>query len=63
MQIGTILTWNKEKRFGFIVLNSGGKNLFAHINDYSIMHKHWLNEDAVELDSSPSHLKLVNDVL
>jgi uncharacterized membrane protein YsdA (DUF1294 family)/cold shock CspA family protein len=39
MQIGTILNWNEEKGFGFIAPKSGGKTIFAHINDYSRMHK------------------------
>ncbi|MFH1217782.1 MAG: cold shock and DUF1294 domain-containing protein [Pseudomonadota bacterium] len=36
---GTISNWNEEKGFGFIVPKSGGKTLFAHINDYSRTHK------------------------
>jgi len=40
MQIGTILNWNEEKGFGFITPKSGDKNIFAHINDYSRLHKH-----------------------
>ncbi len=39
MQIGTILNWNQEKGFGFIAPKSGGKTIFAHINDYSRTHK------------------------
>jgi uncharacterized membrane protein YsdA (DUF1294 family)/cold shock CspA family protein len=39
MQIGTILNWNEEKGFGFIAPKSGGKTIFAHINDYSRLHK------------------------
>jgi uncharacterized membrane protein YsdA (DUF1294 family)/cold shock CspA family protein len=39
MEIGTILNWNEEKGFGFIAPKSGGKTVFAHINDYSRMHK------------------------
>ena len=35
MQIGTILNWNEEKGFGFIAPKSGGKTIFAHINDRS----------------------------
>lgn len=34
-----ILNWNEEKGFGFIAPKSGGKTIFAHINDYSRMHK------------------------
>ena len=40
MQTGTILNWNEEKGFGFIAPKSGGKTIFAHINDYSRLHKH-----------------------
>lgn len=36
---GTISRWNEEKGFGFIVPESGGKSIFAHINDYSRKHK------------------------
>jgi len=36
---GTISNWNKEKGFGFITPKSGGKPIFAHINDYSSIHK------------------------
>ncbi len=39
MQIGTILNWNQEKGFGLIAPKSGGKTIFAHVNDYSRMHK------------------------
>ena len=39
MQTGTILNWNEEKGFGFIAPKSGGKTIFAHINDYSRRHK------------------------
>jgi uncharacterized membrane protein YsdA (DUF1294 family)/cold shock CspA family protein len=38
MQTGTILNWNEEKGFGFIAPKSGGKTIFAHINDYSRRH-------------------------
>ena len=39
IQIGTISNWNKEKGFGFIIPKSGDKSIFAHINDYSRIHK------------------------
>ena len=39
MQSGTISKWNDEKGFGFINPKSGGKTIFAHINDYSRIHK------------------------
>ena len=39
MQSGTISNWNDEKGFGFIIPKSGGKAIFAHINDYSRKHK------------------------
>lgn len=38
-QNGTISNWNEERGFGFIIPKSGGKALFAHINDYSRIHK------------------------
>lgn len=38
-QTGTISNWNEEKGFGFILPKSGGKTIFAHINDYSRIHK------------------------
>ncbi|MDH3329547.1 MAG: cold shock and DUF1294 domain-containing protein [Desulfobulbaceae bacterium] len=38
-QKGTISNWNEEKGFGFILPESGGKTLFAHINDYSRTHE------------------------
>jgi len=39
VQSGTISNWNEEKGFGFIAPKSGGKPIFAHINDYSRSHK------------------------
>lgn len=39
IQNGTISNWNEEKSFGFISPKSGGKAIFAHINDYSRTHK------------------------
>ncbi|MFH2058336.1 MAG: cold shock and DUF1294 domain-containing protein [Pseudomonadota bacterium] len=38
-QSGTISNWNEQKGFGFIAPKSGGKTIFAHINDYSRSHK------------------------
>lgn len=39
MQSGSISNWNDKKGFGFIIPKSGGKAIFAHINDYSRRHK------------------------
>jgi len=39
MQSGIISNWNDEKGFGFIIPKSGGKTIFAHISDYSRIHK------------------------
>ena len=39
VQSGTVSNWNEEKGFGFIAPKSGGKPIFAHINDYSRSHK------------------------
>lgn len=36
---GRVAKWNDEKGFGFITPQSGGKNVFFHINDYSRTHK------------------------
>ncbi len=38
-EIGTITKWNDEKGFGFITPNSGGKQIFIHINEFSREHK------------------------
>ncbi|MBM9613427.1 cold shock and DUF1294 domain-containing protein [Desulfobulbus rhabdoformis] len=36
---GTVIKWNEEKGFGFIAPDSGGRELFFHISDYSRSHK------------------------
>jgi cold shock CspA family protein len=38
-EIGTITKWNDEKGFGFITPNSGRKQIFIHINEFSRKHK------------------------
>lgn len=39
VQTGTIVKWNENKGFGFIKPKSGGKDIFAHISEYSKAHK------------------------
>ncbi|MBF0646788.1 DUF1294 domain-containing protein [Desulfuromonas acetoxidans] len=36
---GTITSWNKDKGYGFILPNSGSKQIFVHIKDFSNRHR------------------------
>jgi uncharacterized membrane protein YsdA (DUF1294 family)/cold shock CspA family protein len=51
-EIGTISKWNDEKGFGFITPNSGGKQIFIHINEFSREHKRPMQGIAVKYNQS-----------
>ena len=51
-EIGTISKWNDEKGFGFITPNSGGKQIFIHINEFSREHKRPMQGISVKYNTS-----------
>jgi uncharacterized membrane protein YsdA (DUF1294 family)/cold shock CspA family protein len=51
-EIGTISKWNDEKGFGFITPNSGGKQIFIHINEFSREHKRPIQGISVNYNTS-----------
>ena len=51
-EIGMISKWNDEKGFGFITPNSGGKQIFIHINEFSREHKRPMQGIAVKYNQS-----------
>ncbi len=52
MKKGIISSWNEERGFGFIAPESGGKQVFFHINNYSRNHKRPVNNLEIQYEIS-----------
>jgi len=54
-ETGTITNWNDEKGFGFITPESGGRQVFIHINEFSKDHKRPIQGLLVTFDRRTDH--------